>query len=129
MEGVTVVALAGMLFLIQSQVVAQAVAPAASAPDSTAVRATLATEAPVLDGKDDESVWRLAPSIDRFRVSRPSEGAQPRYRTEARVAYDARHLYVFVRAYDPHPDSIISLLARRDEYTSSDQVTLMSRRV
>ena len=119
------VALAGMLFLIQSQVVAQAVAPAASAPDSTAVRATLAAEAPVLDGKDDESIWKLAPPIDRFRVSRPSEGAQPRYRTEARVAYDARHLYVFVRAYDPHPDSIISLLARRDEYTSSDQVTLM----
>jgi hypothetical protein len=41
------------------------------------------------------------------------------------VAYDARHLYVFVRAFDPHPDSIVSLLSRRDEPTASDEIILM----
>jgi len=29
----------------------------------------------------------------------------------AKVAYDAANLYVFVRAFDPHPDSIITVLA------------------
>jgi len=43
----------------------------------------------------------------------------------ARVAYDARHLYVFVRAFDSHPDSIIRLLSRRDDQTASDQIIVM----
>lgn len=46
-------------------------------------------------------------------------------RTAASVAYDARNLYVFVRAFDPHPDSIVSLLARRDEMPPSDRITVM----
>ena len=41
------------------------------------------------------------------------------------MAYDERHLYVFVRAFDPHPDSIVSLLSRRDEQTASDEIILM----
>ena len=36
-----------------------------------------------------------------------------------------RNLYVFVRAFDPHPDSIVSLLSRRDDQTASDQVILL----
>ena len=52
------------------------------------------------------------------------EGKEPRYKTEAKIAYDASNLYVFVRAYDPHPDSIIRLLERRDSFTSSDMFWL-----
>ena len=63
--------------------------------------------------------------IDQFLQAKPSEGAPARFRTEARVAYDARNLYVFVRAFDPHPDSIVSLLSRRDEQTASDHIILM----
>ena len=79
----------------------------------------------MLDGRDDDAVWRTAPAIDRFLQAKPSEGAPARLRTEARVAYDAHNLYVFVRAFDPHPDSIISLLSRRDEQTASDEIILM----
>ncbi|HYC32887.1 MAG TPA: DUF5916 domain-containing protein, partial [Gemmatimonadales bacterium] len=92
---------------------------------ATSVRATLAAEEPVLDGKDDDPVWRTAPVIDAFQQAKPSEGAAARYRTEARVAYDARTLYVFVRSYDPRPDSIVSLLSRRDDQTASDEIILM----
>ena len=42
-----------------------------------------------------------------------------------RAAYDEHHLYVFVRAFDPHPDSIVSLLSRRDDQPPSDYITLM----
>ncbi|HUF34543.1 MAG TPA: DUF5916 domain-containing protein [Gemmatimonadales bacterium] len=110
-----------MLLIVQSQVTASL----ARLPSETAVRATLAVEPPVLDGRDDDAVWRATPVIDRFLQAKPSEGAAPKFPTEARVAYDARNLYVFVRAFDPSPDSIVSLLSRRDDQTASDQVIVL----
>jgi hypothetical protein len=94
-------------------------------PVPATVRATRTAVAPVLDGRDDDPIWRSAPPIDQFLEARPSEGAAPKLRTEARIAYDAHNLYVFVRAFDPHPDSIVSLLARRDEQPPSDQIFVM----
>jgi hypothetical protein len=115
----------GVLLLLQVQV-STAAAPPGSAPAGAAtVRATRAAEPPLLDGSDADPVWRDAPPIDGFLQAKPSEGAPARYRTVARVAYDPGNLYVFVRAFDPHPDSIISLLSRRDEQTPSDEIILM----
>jgi hypothetical protein len=78
----------------------------------------------VIDGKDDDQVWQTAPVITGFKQWAPTEGKAPRFRTEAKVAYDAANLYVFVRAFDPHPDSIIRLLERRDTFTPSDMIWL-----
>ena len=89
--------------------------------DSTAM-AVRATVAPVIDGRGDDAVWRAAPPITQFVQWRPSEGKRPAFRTEAKVAYDAANLYVFVRAFDPHPDSIIRILERRDTFTPSDMI-------
>src|SRR5258708_32891647 len=86
---------------------------------ATAVRAAVA---PVIDGKDDDPIWRSAPAITAFKQWQPTEGKEPRFRTEAKVAYDAANLFVFVRAFDPHPDSIIKLLERRDSFTPSDMI-------
>ncbi|HEY4319909.1 MAG TPA: DUF5916 domain-containing protein [Gemmatimonadales bacterium] len=91
----------------------------------TQVAATHAEKAPVIDGRDDDAVWQHATAMTDFRVARPSEGAKPGVRTEARFAYDAHYLYVFVRAFDPHPDSIVSLLARRDAMTPSDEIMVV----
>ncbi len=63
--------------------------------------------------------------LDQFLQAKPAEGAPARLKTEARLLYDARNLYVFVRAFDPHPDSIVSLLSRRDEQTASDHIILL----
>lgn len=95
------------------------------AVSGSSVRATLAVAPPVLDGRDDDPVWRAAPAMGQFRQAKPREDAEPRFRTEARVGYDARNLYVFVRAFDPRPDSIVGLLSRRDEQTASDEIILM----
>src|SRR5213592_3547309 len=84
-------------------------------PPSTATRATAvrAKTPVVIDGRDDDEVWRVAPAITQFREFQPKEDGDPRFATEAKVAYDDRYLYVFIRAFDPHPDSILKLLARR----------------
>ncbi|MDQ6717496.1 MAG: carbohydrate binding family 9 domain-containing protein, partial [Gemmatimonadota bacterium] len=44
---------------------------------------------------------------------------------ELRVVYDDKYLYVLGRMYDPAPDSIVSLLSRRDVRTSSEQLKLV----
>ena len=89
---------------------------------STAVRAATP---PAIDGKGDDPLWKTAQTITGFRVFDPLEDGQPTMQTEARVAYDDRNLYVLVRAFDPHPDSIMALLSRRDERTQSDYVRII----
>jgi hypothetical protein len=81
-----------------------------------------AVASPVIDAKDDDEIWRTAPPIKQFREWRPNEGKEARFKTEAKIAYDASNLYVFVRAFDPHPDSIKRLLERRDSFTASDMI-------
>jgi hypothetical protein len=76
----------------------------------------------VIDGKDNDPVWQRATPITGFTDWQPVEGKKPHFATEAKVAYDAANLYVFVRAFDPHPDSIIRLLERRDTFTPSDMI-------
>ena len=101
--------------------------PAGSpAPTMPAVaQATRATVAPVPDGREDDAVWSSARQITGFRIYDPVEDGEPSMRTMAKVAYDDRNLYVLVRAFDPHPDSIVSLLSRRDVRTASDQIKIV----
>ncbi len=114
-----------ILLTLQAQSLALAPTAQPTAPIPMMVEATRAMTPPVLDGRDDDAVWKTTPVISQFLEARPSEGAAPRLRTEARVAYDAHNIYVFVRAFDPHPDSIVRLLSRRDDQTASDQIILM----
>jgi hypothetical protein len=94
------------------------------APTDSGAVAVRASTPPVIDGKDDDAIWREAPAITAFTQWQPTENRAPRFRTEAKVAYDAANLFVFVRAFDPHPDSIIRLLERRDTFTPSDMIWL-----
>ena len=74
-----------------------------------------------IDGRLDDSAWTAAPVAADFRQREPSEGAQATLPTEVRVLWDDEALYVAARMRDPSPDSIIALLARRDEMTPSDE--------
>lgn len=101
---------------------ARARTPEPSPRTSSAVRAA---QAPVLDGKTDDVAWRTAPVIDQFLEYEPTPGANPRFKTEVRVVYDDRYLYILGRMFDPAPDSIVSLLSRRDVRTESEQLKLV----
>ncbi|MGH7553067.1 MAG: DUF5916 domain-containing protein, partial [Longimicrobiales bacterium] len=76
----------------------------------------------MIDGRDRDDVWRSAPKVSEFRQFEPRVGTDPSFRTEFQVAFDDRDLYVYVRAYDPHPDSIMRALTRRDVRGPSDQI-------
>jgi hypothetical protein len=100
-------------------------APAPSKATATVATASKATTPPVLDGKVDDEAWATAQSIDAFLEYDPNQGADPRFKTDVRVVHDDKYLYVLARMYDPAPDSIISLLSRRDVRTQSEQLKLM----
>ena len=90
-----------------------AIAEAVPVRDATALK---------LDGELTDEVWSRAPVIEGFLQREPNEGAAPTYATEARVAYDARHIYVAVLAHDPEPDKIVGYLTRRDTGSPSDWI-------
>ena len=98
---------------------------AASVASAASAVATRAAAAPEIDGKENDPIWAQAQLIDSFRQYLPKEDSAPSFRTTAKVAYDDKYLYVFVRAYDPHPDSIVALLSRHDVHTQSDWIKVM----
>lgn len=108
-------------------------APARARPDIEAVagaiprvaRASRVAVPPVLDGKTNDAAWVDAQVINQFLEYEPNPGADPQFRTEVRVTYDAHYLYVLARMHDPHPDSIVALLSRRDVRTESEQLKLV----
>lgn len=104
---------------------APAAAPDVPLPTARAATAARADVAPVIDGVGTDDVWSIAPAITQFRQFDPVEDGDPRYRTEAKVAFDEKYLYVLVRAYDPSPDSVMAFLSRRDARTQSDYIHLM----
>ena len=73
-----------------------------------------------IDGRLDEAAWASAPAATEFVQQRPSAGAAATERTEARVLFDGEALYVGMRMYDAHPDSILAQLTRRDQGSTSD---------
>ena len=87
--------------------------------------ATRAQRAPSIDGRSDDLVWESAPKFSQFRQFEPRVDADPSFKTEFQVAYDEKNLYVFVRMFDPHPDSIMRALSRRDVRGPSDQIMLL----
>jgi hypothetical protein len=93
-----------------------------AAQSATAVRAD---RPPVIDGRENDPVWASIAPTRTFRQYDPGEDRPPTFETEFRVAFDDRNLYVLVRAYDPHPDSIVRLLSRRDVKTNSDQIGII----
>src|SRR5687767_11401810 len=106
-----------------SQQAAQA--PSVSAPVMASATAVRAAAPPQIDGRDDDAVWQQAPKYSEFRQFEPKVDIDPSFRTEFRAAYDEENLYVFVRMFDPHPDSIMHALSRRDVRGPSDQIKLL----
>jgi hypothetical protein len=77
-----------------------------------------ADEKVVLDGKIDEAFWSRATLISEFYEYRP-RAAPAKFKTEARIAYDADAIYFALRAYDPDPSRIEAPLVRRDQVFGS----------
>ncbi len=99
--------------------------PPAPRPPTRLVTATRAERPPVIDGRDGDAVWTAAPAVTEFTEFDPTQGKAPRFATAAKFAYDERNLYVFVRSFDPEPQRLMRLLARRDDFPYADRLILI----
>jgi hypothetical protein len=66
-----------------------------------------------LDGSVDEPAWEAIPPLP-VTMHLPTFGAEPTERTEIRVAYDDRYIYLSCRNYDSDPAGIQAPTLRRD---------------
>ncbi|MBV9109803.1 MAG: carbohydrate binding family 9 domain-containing protein, partial [Gemmatimonadetes bacterium] len=97
----------------------QPAARTAAGSPQRVLRAAAATQIHV-DGKLDEPAWANATPATDFVQQSPNDGRPATERTEARVLFDGEAIYVGMRMYDPHPDSILAQLTRRDQGSESD---------
>ncbi len=90
------------------------VTPAAATqpPNSFQLNAVRSSKTPVIDGVVDEEEWRGAARASDFIQFEPRRGESSTTKTEALVLYDAGHLYVAFRAWDPEP--LAAQLTQRD---------------
>ena len=77
-------------------------------------------EAPKIDGKLNEEVWRNAPIATDFIQNEPNPGNKPSQKTEVRVLYDNTAMYIGAIMYDVSKDSIMRQLSQRDEEENTD---------
>ncbi|MEM7037144.1 MAG: DUF5916 domain-containing protein, partial [Bacteroidota bacterium] len=76
--------------------------------------ATRTSVAPKIDGNLDDPAWKgVAVATDFIQVE-PINGAPPYQRSEIRVLYDDRAIYIGAMLYDHAPDSILTQLSNRD---------------
>jgi hypothetical protein len=84
-------------------------------------RATRTQKPPAINGVLDEEVWNEASPITDFVQHEPFEGQPSTERTEVRLLYDERNLYIGVMCFDRQPDRILVTEGRRDsELTETD---------
>ena len=73
-------------------------------------------DVPIIDGKLDDAAWEIVEWGNDFIEWRPDENTPPSEQTRFKIIYDAKYLYVGVRAFDKSPDSIVQRLGRRDQF-------------
>src|SRR5262249_11123062 len=75
---------------------------------------------PKLDGFLDEPIWAQAPVLSDLRQAEPVEGSQPSERTEVRIVYDEKTLFIGVLCRDRDPATIRPTVMERDASQQPD---------
>ena len=75
---------------------------------------------PALDGILDESFWQQALPAGGFVQQRPDQGLPVSERTEIRVLFNDKALYLGVSAFDSSPNQVVATQMRRDGVLTDD---------
>lgn len=79
---------------------------------------------PVIDGNISDEAWDVVEWSSGFTQKNPNEGKAPTYQTKFKVIYDAKYLYIAIRAFDDNPELIQKRLTRRDGF-AGDRVNVI----
>ncbi|WP_379086970.1 carbohydrate binding family 9 domain-containing protein [Pedobacter sp. UC225_65] len=96
------------------------------APIKKKLQAQRTTISPKIDGILDDAVWEKAPIATDFIENRPVPGrVEPKEgRTEIKILYDDRAIYIAARMYD-NPDSVVHELVSRDNIGNADFIGIV----
>lgn len=89
-------------------------------PAAPRARAVAAQGTVDIDGRLDDPAWQEAPAVTTFVQREPIEGAPPQERTEVRVLYDQRAIYIGAVLYERDPGQIRTQMVRRDQQGAYD---------
>lgn len=83
-----------------------------------------AGEKPVIDGKLNDDLWKIEPTISRL-IPRQADGYAP-VKTEAWLSYDDSFLYVAARCHEPLlRDLLIDVTARDGDVQKDDSIEIL----
>lgn len=86
----------------------------AGTPKVKAIGALRSGQSPTLDGRLDEDLWKRSSIASDFVQNEPLNGSPASQRTEVRVVYNDKAVYIGAMLYDSSPDSILTQLSKRD---------------
>ncbi len=90
------------------------------------IRVHRTTEPIEVDGRLDETSWSEADVAADFRQQEPNEGAPASEKTEVRLLFDDKNLYVGIYAFDSDPARINSReLVRDANFDNDDKVEVL----
>lgn len=70
----------------------------------------------VIDGKLDDDAWNQVEWGGDFIGHQPEYQVAPSQETQFKILYDAKYLYVGIRAWDTEPEKIVKRMSRRDGF-------------
>ena len=73
-----------------------------------------------IDGRIDEAIWRDVPGYDNMLVMDPDTLVEPRYKTDVRLFYTDKGLYIAAFMEQPK-DTLVSRLSSRDQFINRDE--------
>ena len=90
----------------------------AKAQDSTKTYHTqrVINKPPDIDGNGNDEAWEQVAWGGDFVQRQPNFGVAPSEPTQFKILYDAKNLYVLVRAFDSEPEKIVKRMSRRDGF-------------
>jgi hypothetical protein len=77
-----------------------------------------------IDGKLDDPGWQGATMLGNFVERYPGDNIQPDVRTEIKITYDEKKLYVAYNCYDD-PSAVRATMCQRDQFSDNDAVYLL----
>ncbi|MGH9148407.1 MAG: DUF5916 domain-containing protein [Vicinamibacterales bacterium] len=89
------------------------------------VRALRVTEPPTIDGHLSEEAWTRAEPATNLTQRDPDEGRPSTERSEFRILFDDRALYIGARLFDHDPQRIVKRLSGRDVDPDADSLTVV----
>ncbi|MFD2529470.1 DUF5916 domain-containing protein [Polaribacter marinaquae] len=81
-------------------------------------------KAPIIDGDVSDDAWNVVEWSSDFVEKSPDEGTPPAHQTMFKVMYDAKYLYIALRALDANPELIQQRLSRRDGF-AGDRINVI----